>query len=61
LTLYKTQVGIVAPRATDDYEDRMKMIITTELAREKVSSSANLFFPKNIKINSERKGSMSSL
>jgi hypothetical protein len=28
---------MAAPRATDDYEDRVKMIITTELAREKVT------------------------
>ena len=27
---------LCAPKAADDYEDRVKMIITTELAKEKV-------------------------
>ena len=35
-----SRVGIAqgAPKASDDYEDRVKMIITAELAKEKVTN-----------------------
>ena len=35
---------VSAPKASDDYEDRVKMIIHAELAKEKVGSSFFLCF-----------------